>query len=246
MNSENKSKNVYQKLAEACYLLACEGTSKSGKANAGRDGRYKYSVMSDFMPPLVEILYKVGLFVLESSDEESVSLTIYNTDIPSDETEIIRISANIPQNTADPSKHSNFPNPQMEKSKVRVAIESYLYRRLYMRLFKIYFEDDDKEAKNKESSYTATEKPPAQDMSVVDRKSEIKRRAALNKETFEEIGLMLDDPQHAEVLRKYLLSRYGKSAGVDLPEQDYEDFIKSLREIGSYSGLEKIVNGRRQ
>jgi len=117
--------NIYQKLQKARIELQAKNIEKSGW---NPFSKYKYFELSDFLLPINTLFDKYGLCSIISFDLEIATMTIYNTDNPS---EFIVITS--PMSSADLS--ACHPVQSLG------AVETYQRRYLYITALEIVEND---------------------------------------------------------------------------------------------------------
>lgn len=119
--TEQKQKNVYQKLQEARVILQEKNLKKSGR---NKFSGYDYFELSDFLPTVNIIFSKLGLFSAIAFDEKQAMLTIYNAEKPEETVSFTSPNADVSLKGCHPIQNVG-------------AVETYQRRYLYITALEI-------------------------------------------------------------------------------------------------------------
>lgn len=119
--TEQKQKNVYQKLQEARVILQEKNLKKSGR---NKFSGYDYFELSDFLPTVNIIFSKLGLFSAIVFDEKQAMLTIYNAEKPEETVSFTSPNADVSLKGCHPIQNVG-------------AVETYQRRYLYITALEI-------------------------------------------------------------------------------------------------------------
>ena len=124
MATETTPKNVYQKLLEARVLFMEEDVKKSGK---NMKMSYKYFELQDIVPVATPIFQKLGLLPITTFSDDMATMTIINTDNPTD-----FVSFNSPMREIEPIISTKTGGEVTNAIQRLGSVETYQRRYLYM------------------------------------------------------------------------------------------------------------------